>query len=300
MAARLWRIVLGVQAAVCVLVALLITHREPAAAHLWLGVDVVALTFLALQYLGGIVVLAASRALAPAAAKRGRRTDTWRAALGEPIYFLLAQLAMARDARPPSSAAPGSRGPLLLVHGFACNAAVWRWLMPGLRAAGFGPIRALELAPFGADIDALARSVRHELTVLQAQHGVPVTLLAHSLGGLVCRAALHESPREPRLATRLVTVGTPHHGAALAQLGRLAPLEQMRPDSAWLASLNRQPASPVPVTSVFSRDDQFVTPAASAELAGARLEELHGVGHFGLIVSRRGTRRVLLALQATS
>lgn len=295
MAARLWRSVLGTELALAIVIAWLIARRNPSAAHLWLGVDIVVLVFLALQYLAGFGVLIASRALAPATTRRPRRTNALRAALSEPVHFLLAQLAMARGAG-ASSAAPGARGPLLLVHGLACNAAVWHWLVPRLRTAGFGPIRAVGFVPFGVDIDTLARGVVQELNELQAQSGAPATLLAHSLGGLVCRAALREL--DPRVVRRLVTVGTPHHGAALARLGRMAPVMQMRPGSSWLAGLNAcPPPSPVPITSLYSADDNLVTPAASAELAGARQQELHGLGHFGLVVSRRGAEQVLHALQ---
>ena len=295
MAARLWRSVLGVQAALAVVIALLIVRRAPGSAHLWLGVDVAALCFAALQYLQGFAIIAVSRALAPAAPQAGW-WPALRAALTEPVHFLCAQLAMARNARTLSSSPPGARGPLLLVHGLACNAGVWAWLMPRLRTAGFGPIHAVELAPMGTDVDSLARTLAREVSVFHAQAGTPVTLLAHSLGGLACRAALRLL--DPRWVSALVTVGTPHHGAALARLARIAPLPQLRPDSPWLAALNARREPPgVAATSIYSLDDDFVTPASSAELAGARSLAVRGLGHFGLLVSRRGGACILQALR---
>jgi hypothetical protein len=54
---------------------------------------------------------------------------------------------------------------------------------------------------------------------------------------------------------------------------------------------------PVPVSSVFSLDDNFVSPATSAQLAGAAAYPLRGLGHFGLLQSRRGAEPVLRALR---
>jgi pimeloyl-ACP methyl ester carboxylesterase len=294
MAARLWRSVLLLQAALAVAIAWVITRRAPSAAHLWLGIDVVVLAFCALQYLFVFLIIAASRLLAPATAARPDRGSALRAALTEPVYFALAELAMARGGRVSAGTSPAGPRPLLLVHGLACNAGIWHWLTPRLRAAGFGPIRAVQLEPLTGDIDGLVRDVARELASLHAQAGSPVTVLAHSLGGLLCRAALRGL--DPRVVSRLVTLGTPHHGAALARLSSMPPIAQMRPDSAWLAQLNARQA-PVSAASIYGVDDNFVVPAASAELAGARSHALRGLGHFGLLVSRRAGDQVLRALQ---
>ena len=296
MAAQLWRSVLGLQTALAVAIvfAAWLLRGAPRPAHPWLGLGFAALCFVALQYLQVFGILALSRALAPRSGSADR-SGAWRAMLTEPVYFGLAQFSMARGARAPRDAGGGA-APVLLVHGLACNAGVWSRLIPRLRAAGFAPIRAVQLTPFGEDIDALAHRLARELAELHAQARAPVTVVAHSLGGLVSRAALREVA--PQVVRRLVTVGTPHHGAALARLSHAPPVGQMRPDCGWLAELNaRQASLPVPVTSLFSLDDNFVTPPRSAELEGARSQALRGLGHFGLLVSRRGTDGVLRALQ---
>jgi pimeloyl-ACP methyl ester carboxylesterase len=55
--------------------------------------------------------------------------------------------------------------------------------------------------------------------------GVPIDVIAHSQGGLVARVALARvAVRRPELISRLglvATIATPHHGAALAEIGSL-------------------------------------------------------------------------------
>ena len=54
-------------------------------------------------------------------------------------------------------------------------------------------------------------------------HAAPrVVLLAHSMGGLVARSALHKAPRAAwtRRVSDLVCLGTPHFGAPLEKAGR--------------------------------------------------------------------------------
>jgi triacylglycerol esterase/lipase EstA (alpha/beta hydrolase family) len=295
MAAWLWRCVLGVEVALAITGAWFATARMPwSTSTLALAAALIVATWVAQQYLLGLLIVAASRALASAAPGASSWRDACRAFPGEPMQFARAQWAMARSRRAVNESTPGT-APLLLVHGLACNSGVWHALLPRLRAAGFAPIRAIDLEPLAADLETLAHAVAVELGAMHARVGAPVSVLAHSLGGLACRAALREL--DPRMVRRLVTVGTPHHGAALARLSHRAPIVQMRPDSAWLAALNAVTPPPVPVSSVFSLDDNFVSPATSAQLAGATAYPLLGLGHFGLLQSRRGAEPVLRALR---
>lgn len=70
---------------------------------------------------------------------------------------------------------------------------------------------------------------------------VEVDVVAHSMGGLVARAAAIPSATRPTLTIRrLMTIGTPHRGARLAE--RIAPdpaSRAMRPGSSFLADLDR-------------------------------------------------------------
>jgi pimeloyl-ACP methyl ester carboxylesterase len=223
-----------------------------------------------------------------------------RALLTEPVYFGLAQLTMMLTprARTLTTEVPGGPAPLLLLHGLACNAGLWRWILPRLQAAGFAPIHVMNLEPLQADIDSLAGQVAEELQrIHRANPRARVTILAHSMGGLVARATLRFL--DPAAIQRIVTVATPHHGAALARVMQGMPVAQMQCQSDWLAALNETQEGnlPVPVISIGSPEDNFVAPPSSTRLRGAHCIELRGLGHFGLLVSTRAMNCVLGALR---
>ena len=66
-----------------------------------------------------------------------------------------------------------------------------------------------------------------------------MTLVGHSMGGLVSRAYLRRYG-SARVAG-LVTLGTPHRGSMLAWVLGGESVSQLRPDCQWLAALNRPP-----------------------------------------------------------
>jgi predicted alpha/beta hydrolase family esterase len=193
----------------------------------------------------------------------------------------------------------GAGGPVLLIHGVVCNRAVWRSWASALRAREFGPIRAINLEPLHADIDVHARKVANELRALRRDcNGARVAIVAHSMGGLVARAALRLAG--PDDISQVVTLGSPHHGTALARVLPGRPYEQMRTDSEWLAALNaaQEGRLPVPFTCIYSINDNLIAPARSAVLGGANRLELRGLGHLSLLSAPEAIEGALAALQA--
>jgi pimeloyl-ACP methyl ester carboxylesterase len=229
-----------------------------------------------------------------------------RALLTEALQFNLAVLTMALpgDLRSPAvdlsatALAERSDRPLLLIHGIVCNCNIWRPWLERLRAAGFGPVRAVNLEPLFADIEVHATRVAKELRVLQREtHGARVSIIAHSMGGLVARAALRLLPAES--IGRIVTIASPHHGTRLARcFPWLLPMRQMFPDSAWLEALNtpQQGHLATPLTTIYSLEDNLVVPPRSAWLEGAQAHEVRGFGHLGLLCSRSVIEQTLAAL----
>ena len=131
---------------------------------------------------------------------------------------------------PPHAGAP-ARPPLLLVHGYACNHAVWLDLQPALAAAGYA-CEAIDLLPLFDSIDNHAGTVLARMRAIHARTGRAPLLLCHSMGGLAARAALVRGRAEGGApCAGLVTLGSPHRGCALASLGAGASARQMRCDS---------------------------------------------------------------------
>jgi pimeloyl-ACP methyl ester carboxylesterase len=198
----------------------------------------------------------------------------------------------------PGEAEPQSAGgpAVLLVHGFTCNAGVWVWFARELRRRGHA-VFTLTLEPVYGPIDGYAAAVADRVGQISAG-GRAVAIVGHSMGGLVARAYLRRYGGER--VSALVTLGSPHHGTALAPLALGRNAFQMRRGSAWLAALEASEAGshPVPVTSVYSCHDNIVAPQASSALADAANVALGGMGHMSLLFSTRTAAIVDEALRA--
>jgi triacylglycerol lipase len=182
----------------------------------------------------------------------------------------------------PTARAPQDQpGPVLLVTGYGGGTAGLEVLAAALRASGrtatvvpaadggTGDLRAAADALAAAADDALARS------------GAPsVDVVGYSAGGVVARLWAREHSAQAR---RIVTLGSPHHGTRLAALGAaLAPAscpvacQQLVPGSPLLDELDETPDGPQWL-SLWSAQDEVVTPPRSARLEGAVNVELQDV-----------------------
>ena len=139
---------------------------------------------------------------------------------GEPLVLTRGALA----ARFPSA----SQGVLVLLHGLCMNDRQWRRKGHD-HGAELGA--ALGLTPLylrynsGLPVTENGRQFAALMATLLRvwPHAAPrVVLLAHSMGGLVARSALHKAPRAAwtRRVSDLVCLGTPHFGAPLEKAGR--------------------------------------------------------------------------------
>jgi triacylglycerol esterase/lipase EstA (alpha/beta hydrolase family) len=125
-----------------------------------------------------------------------------------------------------------------------------------------------------------------------------VAIVAHSMGGLVARAWMRD--HGTAALARLITLGTPHHGTALARFGLGRNAVQMRTGSAWLRLLSagEDPAARALVTSLYTHHDNIVSPRESGHLPGARNLEFGGVGHVALGSNPRVLAAVMQELAA--
>lgn len=194
----------------------------------------------------------------------------------------------------------GARLPLLLIHGYQCNRGFWFWLRPRLEAAGW-TVATHNLEPVWTDIDDYAQGIEQRIDEVLAATGAPqVILIGHSMGGLVLRAYLRRHGRDK--VAGIVTLGSPHQGTRLAQLGIGRNARQMRVGSSWLAALARPDAVPLPraAVSIFSCHDNYVFPQrACSTLEGAANIAIGGVSHLGMAVSPLVQEKLLAALVQT-
>ncbi|MGK5064534.1 esterase/lipase family protein [Janthinobacterium sp. LB3P112] len=181
---------------------------------------------------------------------------------------------------------PGQGLPVLLVHGYVCNGGYWTKLSRQLAQAGIVH-KAIDLEPIDANIDGYVTQVEQALQVLCTLTGKPQAIIvAHSMGGLVARAWLRHYGAA-RVA-RIITIGTPHHGTALANLAAGTNARQMSrihgAPSVWLAQLaaSETPEARALITSMYSHHDNIVAPQSSAQLPGARNLAFGGIGHVAL------------------
>ena len=184
--------------------------------------------------------------------------------------------------------------PVLLLHGVLCNAGVWRAVMPRIEAAGNGPVYTLSYGPPQASIEHFAEQLAAKIDAIRAATGAAkVTLVAHSMGGLVARAYMRRFGAGHVRA--LVALGAPHHGSVHAWLVPGVCLSQIRPGSAWLAELNRNESAgpPVRTVSLWSWHDSMVAPQSSAWLEGAENVGVVGVGHNALVDDPGAFARVI-------
>jgi triacylglycerol esterase/lipase EstA (alpha/beta hydrolase family) len=194
---------------------------------------------------------------------------------------------------------PDSRHPpVLLLHGYGCNSGYWAHLAPLLDAARISHA-SVDLEPVAGDIDGYVETVERAVEALFAASGKrQVAIVAHSMGGLVARAWLRACGAHK--VARVITLGTPHHGTAMARFGLGRNAFQMRPGSPWLRALaaSEDAAARARITSIYTHHDNIVSPRESSRLEGARNLEFGGVGHVALGSDRRVLAAVLDELAA--
>jgi len=206
--------------------------------------------------------------------------------------------------------APGNGLPVLLVHGYGCNSGYWHAMHQAMTRAGIGH-HAIDLEPVFGDIEEYVPLVQRAVDDLCRSSGQDrVIIVAHSMGGLAARAylRLHGSTK----IARLITIGTPHHGTAIANFGVGMNCRQMHGratkdhgqhvPSLWLRKLDEGEdiATRTSIVSIYSHHDNIVAPQTSAHLDGARNIAFEGIGHVTLALHPRIHACVIAEICAVS
>jgi triacylglycerol lipase len=172
---------------------------------------------------------------------------------------------------------PGDQRPIVVLHGQVLHRLGSCVLARRLRRDGWR-VHVVGSGVLGGDIE--RRAAR--LAAALARLGGGVDVIAHGVGGLVVRVHARSHGRASGVG-RLVTLGTPHQGTAALGFGRVAA------DSALVTRLTS--GDPVPAlldcTAIYSADDACIVPASAGYWPGAFNIEVRGLGHLGLLFSRR-------------
>lgn len=196
------------------------------------------------------------------------------------------------------TAASARKIPVLLVHGYFCNRALWRPLASVLAARGH-PVGSVNLEPVFGSIDDYVPIIAAGVARLRADSGgEKVAIVGHSMGGLAARAALRQI--DANQVAGLVTLGSPHRGTLRARhaIGRNA--SQMCPNSDWLRELAAAEAEQGyrNATVILTHQDNIVVPAQPQSLPGASTIAFAGLGHVELVYAASVHRAVCTALDA--
>jgi len=183
-----------------------------------------------------------------------------------------------------------SRGrPVVYLHGTAARAGSLAPMRLYMAARGHGVGYAFEY-PTTADFDAVARSLARKLTrvVKRARLDAdnPLTLVGHSLGGLIIRRYLQLYPgRHP--VGRVNLLSTPNYGSHLAHYFPTEVTTMLLPGSEFLKRLNdgRQLSDGVRYLCIHGDRDLLVLPRESMQLEGCPFLVVPGVGHNSVVLS---------------
>jgi triacylglycerol lipase len=168
-------------------------------------------------------------------------------------------------------------GDVLLVPGYGGSTGALDAMAVRISAAGGGHAIVVHLAGDGTgDLQVQANVLNGYVNRALAAGSGPVTVIGYSAGGVV--AWLWDVDYDGTAkARRIITLGSPLHGAAIAAVG-VANLpgecpvacEELVPGSALLARLQQTSAATRPPwLSLWTTDDQVVQPPDSARLPGA-------------------------------
>jgi triacylglycerol lipase len=178
--------------------------------------------------------------------------------------------------------------PILLVHGFIDNHAIFTVMERALRRRGFQTLSAYDYGLLTHNIPRAARRLGETIEKLATKSGYErIHVICHSLGGLIARYYVQRLGGDSCVHT-LVTLGTPHQGTQLARVAPLLPLvRQLTPSSPIIQEL----AEPAPDCRtrfiVFHSDiDPVIVPSSNARLEHPDLNvqniSVRGVGHLSL------------------
>jgi triacylglycerol lipase len=195
--------------------------------------------------------------------------------------------------KPMPSAAPSTQTstplPVLFLHGYFCNRAMWLPLAKHLTqhpTSGNRLLDAISMEPAFGSIDKYTDQIHAAVMKLHRLSNQPVVLIGHSMGGLAARAYLRKFGRLNTAG--VITLGTPHQGTFLAEFGHGTNTKQMRQGNEWLAQLSADESRNglPPFEVILSLHDNIVSPRPEQTIPQANTQMVEGLGHINLAMRR--------------
>lgn len=180
-----------------------------------------------------------------------------------------------------------------LIHGLSADGTSMYAFRKRLHARGRRTM-APHLGRIMRPIDRYAERLAAELSLIDR----PFDVIAHSMGGVVLRAALVIAPALRARIRRVVCVASPHDGTGSARFLPLPEARQLVPGSPWLKALPslRELLPHTEITTVSSVADAVVYPSKTTHVDGATAHDLEGLGHAETLVHPRVLDLVMQAL----
>ncbi|MCW1958511.1 MAG: alpha/beta fold hydrolase [Mycobacterium sp.] len=253
------------------------------------ALEVLGLVVVALLLAGALIYLFGSFFLMAAHVERRPGQSQARAMMRELYYVLITQPLIPLYFFIGRRFGEGDGIPVVFVHGYFQNRADFWWMAKQFRAAGKGPLYGFNYPWFDTVDRNVPRLDRFVERVCAESTAGQVTLVAHSLGGLVCLEYSH-SPNGLNRVAHCITVGTPHagvkwRGPILGKVGRELKEGEFHTE-------RRDRAVVSPTLSVYSTHDNIVHPPKTCELSARGGDDvaIDGLGHLSLLYSPEVTR----------
>ena len=193
-----------------------------------------------------------------------------------------------------------SRQPIICIPGYAHNNSCYILLMKRLQNAGLGPVISYNYHPLLGSIEGhaerLASLIEHTLD--NSDHH-KVSIIGHSMGGLVARHYLQELSGLDNVE-KLITLETPHQGLAI---GRYAPgkcAKQMAPEHHFMKKIKEGTASlkDLPILGIYSDINPISAMGDTYKILDGKSDFfVSGYGHASVLYTKPIAEKVITFLK---